>query len=275
MPLTPSLSPSDGERVAAGRVRGFVSVFICVHPWLTSAPAFPPHTALAKLSAPPIFSGMKLILRSACLLVLLGCAIAPLSGCKSAYYATYEKFGVYKRDLLKKYVVAARDDQQKASEQFKDALTKLKEVYAFDGGKLEKSYRDLESEYKQSADRAAAVHKRVTDVEVVGTDLFKEWEGEIKQITTPSLAEGSRKQLRETRAKFDLMLDALKKSERSMDPVLTKLHDQVLYLKHNLNAAAIASLRGESTSIQGEISKLIADMNASIAKADEFIKAMQ
>lgn len=218
---------------------------------------------------------MKLTLRSACLLVLFGCAITLLSGCKSAYYGAYEKFGVYKRDLLKKYVVAARDDQQKASEQFKDALTKLKEVYAFDGGNLEKSYRELDSEYKQSADRAAAVRKRIADVETVGTDLFKEWEAEIKQITTPSLADGSRKQLRDTRYKFDQMLDALKKSERSMEPVLTKFHDQVLYLKHNLNAAAIASLRGESTSIQNEISSLIADMNASIAKADEFIKTMQ
>jgi hypothetical protein len=218
---------------------------------------------------------MKLTLRLACLLVLIACAMPPLSGCKSAYYATYEKFGVYKRDLLKKYVVAARDDQQKASEQFKDALTKLKEVYAFDGGNLEKSYRELDSEYKQSADRATAVRKRIADVETVGTDLFKEWEAEIKQITTPSLADGSRRQLHETRAKFDLMLGALKKAERSMDPVLTKLHDQVLYLKHNLNAAAIASLRGEATNIQAEISNLITDMNASIAKADEFIKTMQ
>ena len=98
---------------------------------------------------------------------------------------------------------------------------------------------------------------------------------EIKQITTPSLAEGSRRQLRETRSKFDQMLAALKKSERSMEPVLTKFHDQVLYLKHNLNASAIASLRGEATSIQTEIATLIADMNASITKADEFIKAMQ
>jgi hypothetical protein len=218
---------------------------------------------------------MKLTLRLVCLTASLAFVVAPLVGCKSAYYGAYEKFGVYKRDLLKKSVVAARDDQQKASEQFKDALTKLKEVYAFDGGNLEKAYREVDSEYKQSAERAAAVRKRIADVETVGTDLFKEWEQEIKQITTPSLADGSRKQLRETRFKFDQMLDALKKSERSMEPVLTKFHDQVLYLKHNLNAAAIASLRGESTSIQNEISSLINDMNASIAKADEFIKTMQ
>jgi hypothetical protein len=196
-------------------------------------------------------------------------------GCKSTYYAAYEKFGVYKRDLLKKRVVAARNDQQAASDQFKDALTKLKEVYQFQGGKLEQAYRDLDSEYKQSEARAAAVHKRIADVETVGGDLFKEWEQEIKQITTPSLADDSRRQLRETRARYDLMVEALKKAERSTQPVLTKLHDQVLYLKHNLNAAAIASLRGEATNIQGEIARLIADMNTSIAKADEFIKAMQ
>ena len=218
---------------------------------------------------------MKPNLRIPGLFVLLVCVAAPLAGCKSTYYAAYEKFGVHKRDLLKKRVVAARDDQQAASEQFKDALTKLKEVYQFEGGKLEQAYRDLDSEYKQSDERATAVRKRIADVETVGSDLFKEWEQEIKQITTPSLADGSRRQLRETRARFDLMVEALKKAERSMQPVLTKLHDHVLYLKHNLNAAAIASLRGEATNIQAEISNLIADMNASIAKADEFIKTMQ
>lgn len=218
---------------------------------------------------------MKFNLRIPGLFVLFACVLAPLAGCKSTYYSAYEKFGVYKRDLLKKRVVAARDDQQAASEQFKDALTKLKEVYQFDGGKLEQAYRDLDSEYKQSVTRAEAVRKRVADVETVGSDLFKEWEQEIKQITTPSLADGSRRQLRDTRARYDLMLEALKKAERSMEPVLTKLRDYVLYLKHNLNAAAIAALRGEATNIQTEISKLIADMNASIAKADEFIQTMQ
>jgi len=203
------------------------------------------------------------------------CAVPMLTGCKSVYYGTYEKFGVYKRDLLKKEVVATRDSQEAASEQFKDALTKLKEVYAFDGGKLEKAYRGLESEYNDAESRAGKVRKQIADVETVGEDLFKEWESEIQQISTPSLASSSRQQLRDTRTRFDQMVAALKKAEQSMDPVLSKLKDQVLYLKHNLNAAAIASLRGEATNIQGEISALIADMNASIARADEFIKAMQ
>ena len=56
-------------------------------------------------------------------------------GCRSTYYKAWEKFGVYKRDLLKKNVEEARDDQKKATEQFKDALTRLKELYGFEGGR--------------------------------------------------------------------------------------------------------------------------------------------
>jgi hypothetical protein len=71
------------------------------------------------------------------------------------------------------------------------------------------------------------------------------------------------------------MAEALKRAEGSVQPVLTKLHHQVLYLKHNLNAALIASLRGEATNIQAEISSAIADMNASITRADGFVKTME
>jgi hypothetical protein len=59
-----------------------------------------------------------------------------------------------------------------------------------------------------------------------------------------------------------------------MDPVLTRFHDQVLYLKHNLNAEAIASLKGETTDIQTEIARLLEDMNAAIAQADKFINTL-
>lgn len=200
--------------------------------------------------------------------------LSAMTGCKSAYYATLEKFGVAKRDLLKKRVTAARDEQKEAGEQFKDALTKLQAIYKFDGGKLEAAYQELESEYDSSAALADSVRKRIRDVESVANDLFTEWEGELGEITTPALQAASRRQLIETRARYNTMVAALKKAEQSMDPVLTQLKDHVLFLKHNLNAQAIASLKGEAASIQTEISRLLNDMNASITKADEFIKTL-
>jgi hypothetical protein len=212
-------------------------------------------------------------LRWSCALLLVLLILGP--GCRSTYYSTMEKFGVYKRDLLKKRVVAARDEQQAASQQFKDAMTRLKELYGFQGGDLEKTYDALKRDYDRSAAKADEVHKRIRDVETVANDLFQEWDGEIKQMSSETLRANSRKQLRETRRRYDDLHAALKQAERSMDPVLTAFRDHVLYLKHNLNAQAIASLKGEAASIQTDITKLINEMNAAIAHADEFIKQMQ
>jgi hypothetical protein len=205
---------------------------------------------------------------------LLFVSLAALLSCRSAMYSAYEKVGVYKRDLLKKRVVAARDEEKAAQQEFKDALTRLKELAGFDGGELEKRYRRLQSDYDDAASRVAAVHKRVRDVETVAGDLFSEWENENRQIETDSLRQISRQQLNDTRHRYDEMLVALKKSEQSMDPVLRKLHDYVLTLKHTLNAQAIAALGGESAKIQADVARLIEDMNASITSADEFVRQM-
>ena len=208
------------------------------------------------------------------ILLALFLALALTSGCRSTYYAAWEKVGVYKRDLLKKKVVAARDEQKEAGQQFKDALTRLKELYGFEGGKLETTYNALQKDYDRSAAQADKVRARIKDVETVAGDLFAEWEKEIKQISSPVLQQSSRSQLDATRQRYDALHTALKQAERSMSPVLTQFHDQVLYLKHNLNAQAIASLKGEAASIQTEIDRLIKEMNTSIARADEFIKEL-
>jgi hypothetical protein len=198
-----------------------------------------------------------------------------LTGCRSTYYAAYEKIGVYKRDLLKKRVVAARDDQKEAQQQFKDALTRLKEITKFDGGEAERAYKSLKNEYDDCVQQADIVRKRIREVETVADDLFAEWEKEIGQIGTPSLRDASRQQLTATRQRYEDLHTSLISAEQSMTPVLKQFNDYVLYLKHNLNAQAIASLKGEAASIQGEITRLIEEMNRSIARADEFVKGMQ
>ncbi|HWN96324.1 MAG TPA: DUF2959 domain-containing protein [Methylomirabilota bacterium] len=209
-----------------------------------------------------------------CLGIAFASVIALSIGCQSAVYSTYEKFGVYKRDLLKTRVIAARNEEKEAGEQFKDALTKLREIYGSSGSNLEKTYDKLKSEYDGSVAKADAVHKRVRDMETVANDLFREWESEIKQISSASMKASSRDQLRQTRERYDDMHRALKRAEQSMDPVLIKFRDHILYLKHNLNAQAIASLKGEAVSIQNDIARLIEDMNVSIEQADAFIKQM-
>ena len=202
-------------------------------------------------------------------------SLVVVAGCRTAYYSTMEKFGVYKRDILKDNVEEARDEQKKAAEQFKDALTRLRELYGSPGGDLEKIYDKLQADFNKSKSRADAVKERIRKVETVSSDLFKEWEQEITTMQNAKLAADSREKLRETQGKYESLHSAMKRAEASMDPVLRQFHDQVLYLKHNLNAAAIGALKGETMDIEKEIQRLIGDMNASIAEADRFVQGLK
>jgi hypothetical protein len=206
----------------------------------------------------------------------LVCTVLLLSaGCRTTYYKTMETFGVYKRDILKDNVEEARDEQKKAAEQFKDALTRLRELYGSPGGDLEKIYDKLQADFNRSSTRAEAVKERIRKVETVASDLFKEWEQEITTIQSPALAADSRAKLRDTQQKYESLHSAMTRAEVSMDPVIAQFRDQVLYLKHNLNAQAIGALRGETMDIEKEIQRLISDMNNSIQEADRFIQGLK
>ncbi len=197
------------------------------------------------------------------------------TGCQSMYYATMEKFGMEKRDLLKRAVVAARDDQKEAQVEFKDALTRMKEMYGSQGTALESTYSKLKSDLDSCTSQAGDVHKRIQDMDQVANDLFSEWEKEIAQFTNPTFASESRRQLSDTRSRYSQLAAALRSAEATMDPVLRSLTEHVLFLKHNLNAAAIASLKGEATQITTQIDTLIRQMNLSINEADAFIKSLK
>lgn len=217
----------------------------------------------------------KLILISTAFLALTACQTAIDKAARETKYSAYELIGVEKRDLLKKYVKNTKESQEDTQEAFEDALTQLKKTYNFDGGKLEQQYKALNSSYEDANSRASQVHKDIEKVQTVAADLFNEWQKEISEISTPSLKEKSKAQLSATQKRFGQLRDSLKKSESKIQPILVKLKDQVLYLKHNLNAKAIASLKGESVRIEKEISSLVDAMKSSIKESDAFIKEIE
>ena len=205
------------------------------------------------------------------MITLVSAAFLFTSGCTSVYYSTMEKFGKEKRHILVDNVEDVQESQEKAQEEFKDALTRIKELYAFDGGDLETFYDKLKDSYDDCDSRARQIEKRFNDVEQVAHDLFKEWEEEIAQISDAKLKNSSKRSLQDSKIKYQKLETIMNKSTKGMYPVLIKLKDYVLYLKHNLNAKAVGSLSGEIVSIEKDVAKLIKDMNVSIKEAENFI----
>lgn len=207
---------------------------------------------------------------------ILLCSVAMiLFGCQTTYYATMEKFGIEKRGILVSRVEDVREEQQEAKQQFESALEQFIAVTNYDGGDLEKQYRKLKEEYEDSKDKAEDVADRIASVERVAKDLFNEWKEELSQYSSKELRSGSESQLKGTQVRYKQLINAMKTAQRKVAPVLNAFHDRVLFLKHNLNAQAIASLKAQRDSVKTDIVALIRDMNNSIEEADRFIKAMK
>ena len=208
------------------------------------------------------------------LLVLLTVLLG-LSGCSSVYYGAMEKMGVHKRDIMVDRVKAARETQKEAKEQFLTAMEQFKSVVNFQGGDLEKEYNKLNTTLQKSEAKAADVRDRIRSVEDVSEALFSEWRSEIKQYNNEALRRSSQRKYDATKKKYTELIKAMKRAESKLEPALAPLRDQVLFMKHNLNARAIAGLSDEVVSVQTNVDKLVRDIETAIAQADAFIASLQ
>ncbi|MCY1426712.1 hypothetical protein D9M71_425380 [compost metagenome] len=182
---------------------------------------------------------------------------------------------MHKRDILVDRVEEARDAQLDAKEQFRDALERYRSVVQVNGGELEARYDALNSEYLASEDSAKAVRQRIRAVEDVAEALFDEWEAELQQYSNASLRNASARELARTRQDYRTLIQRMQAAERRIEPVLSVLRDQVLFLKHNLNARAIGALKGEYRTLQGNVDQLLRDMQRAIDESDAFVRRLQ
>ena len=195
-----------------------------------------------------------------------------VTACSQAYYGALEKVGIHKRDIMVDRVQNAKQSQEDARDQFKSALEEFSAIANFHGGDLEDTYKKLNKELEKSEARANDVSDRIDSVEDVSIALFKEWEQELDQYESQKLRAQSEQQLNETKIRYEQLMSAMRMAESRIEPVLKPFRDQVLFLKHNLNAKAIASLRGELLQVEADTEQLIKELEVSIAEADRFIQ---
>ncbi len=223
--------------------------------------------ALARAAARAASPAASVLARGALLI-----AVVLMAACQSAYYGTLEKFGIAKRDVLVDRIAAARTSQGEAEQAYVDALEQFRTVLAFDGGDLEATYRSLKSELDVAQSRAATMSERIGAVESVADALFREWTRELGQYQDATLRARSKAQLDRTRSRYETVRQAMRRAEARFKPALATLNDQVLFLKHNLNAVAIGSIKDELPRIQADAERLRGDIRKATQEADRFLQ---
>lgn len=197
-----------------------------------------------------------------------------LGGCQSAYYKTMRTFGKEKRDILVQRVKESKKDQEVAKQKLQTTMESFQELTGFEGGSLETSYKKLNGEYEQAQAQADKLHDRIKSIDQVSGDLFSEWQKEIDQMGNAKLKAQSAALLKDAKERQAVYMKAMHKTEDQMTPVLNSFHDQVLFLKHNLNARAIGSLKGTSAKINTDVANLMKSIDLSMQEADKLISSL-
>ncbi|WP_339898070.1 DUF2959 domain-containing protein [uncultured Gilvimarinus sp.] len=207
--------------------------------------------------------------------ILSSFLVVTLAGCQSMYYGAMEKAGVHKRDIMIDRVESAQEAQTDAKEQFESALEQYQSIIKIEDQDLVERYEKLNDEYEDSKAAAEAVSERINSVDDVSDALFDEWEDEIELYSSANLKRQSEAKLSQTKKQYKQLIKAMRSAEARMDPVLQVFQDQVLFLKHNLNARAIDSLQGELGNVNTEVAELIKEMEKSIAESKAFIGSLK
>ncbi|RZU40602.1 DUF2959 family protein [Edaphobacter modestus] len=207
---------------------------------------------------------------TACALLLLLMAV----GCTRTYYKAMATLGKEKRDILVSRVKDSKKEQQQAKEQIKTTMESFQALTGFQGGQLEKNYKKLNSEYEKAEDSAKKLHDRIDSIDKVSNDLFREWQKEIDGMENRKLKQQSVEMLRKSRLQEAGYIKSMRQTEARMTPVVAAFHDQVIFLKHNLNARAIGSLKGTSAKISTDVDVLLTSLDGSMAQADALIQSL-
>ena len=197
------------------------------------------------------------------------------TGCSQMYYASMEKVGIHKRDIMVDRVEEVQESQEDAQEEFKSALEQFGSLVSIEETNLKKAYDNFNEQYEDAKEAAEDLNKDINKLEDVSLALFKEWEEEITEYHNAKLKSQSKTKLRETKSKYNAMMKSMRSSEKSMQPILASFYDNVLTLKHSLNAQAIGALQGEFKTLKSDVNVLITQMNQSINESNKFIQEMQ
>jgi hypothetical protein len=184
------------------------------------------------------------------------------------------KLGKEKRDILVARVKESKKDQEKTKEQIQTTMEKFQQLTGFQGGDLEKQYKQLNSEYEQAEDQANKLRDRIKSIDQVSGDMFTEWQKEIDQMSNAQLKSRSAAMLRDSKERQATYMKAMQKTEAQMTSVLSAFHDQVLFLKHNLNARAVGSLKNTAATMNTDVNALIKSIDTSMQEADKLISSL-
>jgi chromosome segregation ATPase len=137
------------------------------------------------------------------------------------------------------------------------------------------SYKDLGKAVKDSEDRVADVTKRREEMDAEAGKLFDSWKASTDAISSPDLKKKSQQRLEETEGRYGRIATAGKDARSEYDAFLGGLKDQITFMGHDLNPAALTSLKPDAAKLNDRATQMFKKIDGASAAANASIDGMR
>jgi DUF2959 family protein len=176
-------------------------------------------------------------------------------------------------------LVKASGSTVQAISETKLQLMKTMDVYnallADDAKDRKKLYKDLQKEMESTEKRRAEIATRAGAMRGEADTLFKSWETSAASIESESLRKRSEDRLKQTKATYAEIGAVGQKAGELYQPVMKTLADQVKYLGHDLNPAAVATLKPDAEKLNKRVQELGKAIDETVTTANTKITAIR
>lgn len=152
------------------------------------------------------------------------------------------------------------------------AIQKLQAVTAPDfKGDAVTAYKDLEQTIDDSDDQANEFRKSVEKMQAAAEPVFEQWTKDLEAYSNPEMRARSQQRLASARERYDAVVAAVEPVLVEYETINQTLHDHALFLSHDMNPAAVATIQGDVRSVAKEASALDGSFNTAKAAARSYV----
>ena len=183
--------------------------------------------------------------------------------------------GVRQTERLAKKADALVDSVSEAQAQIRTTLAVHRDLIFGSATDLRKPYRALDKEIERSAKKRENVRRKADAAKAEATDYFRAWAGTLPLIEDEELRGRSEARLRDSKARFDAIVDAGLRAAAAYEPFVARLRDQWNYLGHDLNPSGVESLRPDAETVEAEGDRILLETDDSLRQARDYVASIR
>ncbi|MEO7793482.1 MAG: DUF2959 family protein [Thermoanaerobaculia bacterium] len=140
---------------------------------------------------------------------------------------------------------------------------------------LRRPYKQLDKEIGRCETQREIVEKRVGETKKQSDSYFRGWAGSLPLIEDDDLRGRSEERLRDSKSRFDGVLETGRLASDQYKPFLGSLRDQWTYLGHDLNPSGLDSLRPDADVLVARGRELLAQIDDGLALARAYVASIR